>query len=72
MAPEVVRRRMVDEIGKLRTGYADNGIPEFKEAAARFMQRFSACRRSGHRGEPRIGSLPALAMIPAGSSTRAT
>jgi LL-diaminopimelate aminotransferase len=41
MAPEPVRRRMADEIAKPENrGYADNGIPAFKEAAARFMQRF--------------------------------
>src|SRR5918994_7401444 len=40
MAPEVVRRRMAEEINKPENrGYADNGIPEFREAAARFMQR---------------------------------
>ena len=40
MAPEVVRRRMAEEINKPENrGYADNGIPAFREAAARFMQR---------------------------------
>jgi LL-diaminopimelate aminotransferase len=67
MAPEVVRRRMAEEIGKPENrGYADNGIPEFKEAVARFMQRFfgvalDAATEVNHC----IGSKPALAMIPA-------
>src|SRR5262249_4166076 len=40
MAPEPVRRALAEEVGKPENrGYADNGIPEFKEAAARFMQR---------------------------------
>ena len=40
MAPESVRRVMKDEIDKPENrGYADNGIPAFKEAVARFMQR---------------------------------
>src|SRR5215813_2831647 len=41
MAAENVRRAMADEISKPENrGYADNGIPAFKEAAARFMPRF--------------------------------
>src|SRR3954447_11623409 len=40
MAPEVVRLRMAEEINKPENrGYADNGIPAFREAAARFMHR---------------------------------
>ena len=40
MAPEIVRRRMAEEINKPENrGYADNGPPAFKEAVARFMQR---------------------------------
>lgn len=40
MAPEVVRQKMHEEIDKPENrGYADNGIAEFKQAAARFMQR---------------------------------
>src|SRR6476646_8136763 len=40
MAPEVVRRRMTAEINKPENrGYADNGIPAYREAVARFMQR---------------------------------
>ena len=40
MAAQSVRRIMAAEIDKVENrGYADNGIPAFKEAAARFMQR---------------------------------
>src|SRR5437868_978366 len=40
MAPENIRAVMVREINQpANRGYADNGVAEFKEAAARFMQR---------------------------------
>jgi LL-diaminopimelate aminotransferase len=67
MAPENVRRTMAEEIGKPENrGYADNGIPAFKEAAARFMQRFygvalDPVTEVNHC----IGGKSALAMIPA-------
>jgi LL-diaminopimelate aminotransferase len=67
MAAENVRRAMAREIDKPENrGYADNGIPAFKEAAARFMQRFfgvtlDPLTEVNHC----IGSKPALAMIPA-------
>ena len=67
MAPESVRRAMAAEIEKPENrGYADNGIAAFKEAAARFMQRFfgvplDPVTEVNHC----IGSKPALAMIPA-------
>ena len=67
MAPENVRRTMAEEIGKPENrGYADNGIPAFKEAVARYMQRFfgvtlDPVTEVNHC----IGSKPALAMIPA-------
>src|SRR5256885_4611467 len=39
MAPERVRSVMAREINRPENrGYADNGIAEFKEAAARFME----------------------------------
>jgi len=67
MAPRVVREEMANEIGRPENrGYADNGIPEFKEAAAAFMQR-----EFGVRLDPKtevnhcIGSKTALAMLPA-------
>src|SRR5262245_34754291 len=67
MAPENVRRTMAEEIGKPENrGYSDNGIQAFKDAAARFMQRFygvtlDAATEVNHC----IGSKTALAMIPA-------
>lgn len=67
MAPDVVRRAMAAEIDEPENrGYADNGIPAFKEAAAGFMQRFfgvtlDPVKEINHC----IGSKPALAMIPA-------
>src|SRR3954467_12394347 len=40
MAPEVVRRRMGEEINRPENrGYADNGVAAYKEAVARFMHR---------------------------------
>ena len=67
MAPETVRRAMAEEIGKPENrGYADNGIQAFKDAAARFMQRFygvtlDPVTEVNHS----IGGKPALAMVPA-------
>jgi LL-diaminopimelate aminotransferase len=67
MAAESVRRAMADEINKPENrGYADNGIPEFKEAVARFMKRqygvdLDPAREVNHC----IGSKTALAMLPA-------
>ncbi|MHB8969835.1 MAG: LL-diaminopimelate aminotransferase [Pirellulaceae bacterium] len=67
MAPENVRRRMAEEIGKAENrGYADNGILEFKQAVARFMHRsfgveVDAVSEVNHC----IGSKTALAMLPA-------
>jgi LL-diaminopimelate aminotransferase len=67
MAPESVRRALAEEIGKpANRGYADNGIPEFKEAAARFMQRvFGVALDPVTEVNHCIGGKPALAMIPA-------
>jgi len=67
MAPENVRRSMAEEIGKPENrGYADNGIPAFKEAAARFMQRhFGVTLDPVTEINHCIGSKPALAMVPA-------
>jgi LL-diaminopimelate aminotransferase len=67
MAPANVRQAMAAEIDKPENrGYADNGVPAFKEAVARFMQRFfgvtlDPVTEVNHC----IGSKPALAMIPA-------
>lgn len=67
MAPENVRRTMAEEIGQPENrGYADNGIQEFKDAAARFMQRvFGVTLDPVTEVNHCIGSKPALAMIPA-------
>lgn len=66
-ADPAVRQVMIDELGKPENrGYADNGIPTFKEAVARLMQR-----EFGVRLDPAteinhcIGSKTALAMLPA-------
>ncbi len=67
MADDSVRDVMRAEIDKSENrGYADNGVIEFKEAAARFMQR-----HFGVQLDPMtqinhcIGSKPAYAMLPA-------
>lgn len=67
MAPESVRRVMAEEINKPENrGYADNGIAEFKEAAARFMQReFGVELDPATEVNHAIGSKPAYAMLPA-------
>jgi len=67
MAPECVRRRMAEEINRPENrGYADNGIAEFKEAAARFMAReFGVDLDPDTEVNHCIGSKSALAMLPA-------
>ncbi|MFH1924596.1 MAG: aminotransferase class I/II-fold pyridoxal phosphate-dependent enzyme, partial [Planctomycetota bacterium] len=67
MAPRAVRQELTTAIGRPENrGYADNGIPEFKQAVARFM-----AREFGVELDPKseinhaIGSKPALAMLPA-------
>src|SRR5947199_2798692 len=67
MAPEVVRRRMAEEITRPENrGYADNGIPAFREAVARFMQRqYDVALDPATEICPCIGSKNALAMLPA-------
>lgn len=67
MAPEVVRGRMDEEINRPENrGYADNGILEFKEAAAGFMQRnFGVDLDPTTEVNHCIGSKTALAMLPA-------
>ncbi len=67
MADEAVRKVMAEEINKVENrGYADNGVAEFKDAAARFMKRkfgveLDATTQINHC----IGSKPAYAMLPA-------
>ncbi len=67
MAPAPVREVMGQEINKPENrGYADNGIAEFKEAAARFMDReFGVKLDPATEVNHCIGSKTALAMLPA-------
>ncbi|WP_020473322.1 LL-diaminopimelate aminotransferase [Zavarzinella formosa] len=67
MAPSVVRESLKKETDKVENrGYADNGIQNYKEAAAEFM-----LRHFGVKLDPVtevchcIGSKPAYAMLPA-------
>ena len=54
-------------------GYADNGIAEFKQAAARFMKRnFGVDLDPETEVNHCIGSKTALAMLPAAFINRAT
>ncbi|MEZ6133839.1 MAG: LL-diaminopimelate aminotransferase [Pirellulaceae bacterium] len=67
MAAEPVRQRMAMEVNQpSNRGYADNGIAEIKEAAARFMQRnFGVELDPGREINHCIGSKTALSMLPA-------
>ena len=67
IADESVCRVMAAEISKPENrGYADNGIPEFKHAAARFMEReFGVKLDPLTQVNHAIGTKPALAMLPA-------
>ncbi len=67
MAAEPVRRLMAAEIHKPENrGYADNGIAQFKEAAARFMAReFNVPLDPATEINHCIGTKTALAMLPA-------
>ncbi len=66
MAPAPIRDALKVEVDKPgNRGYADNGIPEFKEAAATYMKDFfgvelDAATEINHS----IGTKPALAMLP--------
>lgn len=67
MAPVVIRetlKRAVDD--PANRGYADNGIPEFKEAAAQYMANFFDVTDLDpvHEINHCIGAKPALAMLP--------
>jgi LL-diaminopimelate aminotransferase len=66
MAPPVVRESLKQEVDKVdNRGYADNGIQNYKDAAAEFM-----LRQFGVKLDPAteichcIGSKPAYAMLP--------
>jgi LL-diaminopimelate aminotransferase len=67
MAAAGVRRVMAAEIDKPENrGYADNGIPAFKEAVARFMRReFQVELDPASEINHCIGTKTALAMLPA-------
>ncbi|MDP6446532.1 MAG: LL-diaminopimelate aminotransferase [Pirellulaceae bacterium] len=67
MAPAPVREQMNVEINLPENrGYADNGVGEFKEAVARFMQReFSVALDPATEINHCIGSKTALSMLPA-------
>lgn len=67
MAPESVRQVMQQEINRLENrGYADNGVVEYKQAAARFMSRnFGVELDPVTQINHCIGSKPAYAMLPA-------
>ncbi len=67
MAPDPVRRVMAREINRPENrGYADNGIAEYREAAARFMAReFGVALDPEKEINHCIGTKTALAMLPA-------
>jgi LL-diaminopimelate aminotransferase len=67
MAAQSVRKVMAHEINQPENrGYADNGVIEFKQAAARFMQRrFGVTLDPVTQVNHCIGSKPAYAMLPA-------
>ena len=67
MADPSVRRVMAEEINRPENrGYADNGIPAFKEAAARLMKReFGVELDPVTEINHCIGTKTALAMLPA-------
>ena len=66
VADAVVREAMKHEIDlQENRGYADNGIQEFKEAAARFMgETFGVTVNADTQVNHTIGSKSALAMLP--------
>ena len=67
MADPLVRDTAKREIDKLENrGYADNGIADFKQAAANFMKKaFNVTLDPEKEVNHAIGSKPALAMLPA-------
>src|SRR5262245_14459319 len=67
MAPKLVREALQREVDRLENrGYADNGIAEFKQAAAEFMKRtFGVTIDPVTEVNHAIGTKPAYAMMPA-------
>lgn len=66
MAFPVIRNKMKEEVDNWENrGYSDNGIAEFKDAAARYMKKvFQVDLDPEHEILHGIGSKPVLAMIP--------
>ncbi len=67
MAPEAIRQVMAQEINQPENrGYADNGIIEFRQAAAAYMERnFGVKLDPETQINHSIGSKPAYALLPA-------
>ncbi len=67
MAPPSIRQSLQTEVDKLENrGYADNGIQEYKDAAAAFMHReFGVTIDPTREVNHCIGTKTALAMLPA-------
>ena len=67
IADEGVRRVMAEEVNNPENrGYADNGVAEFKEAVARFMQReYGVALDAATEVNHCIGSKTALSILPA-------
>lgn len=67
MADEGIVRKLAEEAAKPENrGYADNGIAQFKEAAARYLNRVFGVKGIDAETEVlhSIGTKPALAMLP--------
>ena len=67
MADAGIVAKLAEEAGKRENrGYADNGIPEFKEAAVRYLKNVFGVEGIDAATEVlhSIGSKPALAMLP--------
>ncbi|MCF7838018.1 MAG: aminotransferase class I/II-fold pyridoxal phosphate-dependent enzyme [Candidatus Marinimicrobia bacterium] len=67
MAPAVIREALQREVDCAENrGYADNGIPEFKQAAAEYLRLFFGVSALNPETQINhsIGSKPALAMLP--------
>lgn len=66
MAPAPVRKVMGEEINKVENrGYADNGISEYQEAAARYLKRnYGVVLDPATQILHSIGSKPAYALLP--------
>ncbi len=67
MAPEVIRAALKQAVDDpLNRGYADNGIPEFKQAAAEYMARFFGVTSFDPQTQINhcVGAKTALAMLP--------